>query len=468
MDVRISLSVSLLRDQLGTVIEQAVTNAVETVLGEMLKVVGCKFDEFSKEMTAKEKENESIKKMLEISRCQMKTMRKYLSAVSAKDERPVPVNQKYGKQTLCQYRGELQFPNQNWTRKAGDGNFTPNERAERLLNDNQIASLSEGLPRTIQLRDGTAIKDQVIAVKESQDTHSSAPNLHPKDYIHIKEEHRDPLERPGGCHSREGFCETEPSQGGSTEVLDFDPSLHKLDNIAVTTMGASPQAKEEEAEMQLICIKEEPPELEIHTLSPQPPDRLSDPCPDQGGGQDRAGPTDCLMGTALPTMSSPTCWDGQARRGGIRPQGELQTLRQQRAELQRRSQLRRRERERSLPQALQVAMERERREKTRIRVARWRAKRKMQAAGLMTSQPTQLDYGLAQSVQMHANDALRCRQQYGSLMYGSAQYENGALYPPLHIGQELTDALVQSEVTVVQQGILGSDSELFQQSEFEA
>ncbi|XP_061082274.1 uncharacterized protein LOC133116577 isoform X4 [Conger conger] len=427
MDVRISLSVSLLRDQLGTVIEQAVTNAVETVLGEMLKVVGCKFDEFSKEMTAKEKENESIKKMLEISRCQMKTMRKYLSAVSAKDERPVPVNQKYGKQTLCQYRGELQFPNQNWTRKAGDGNFTPNERAERLLNDNQIASLSEGLPRTIQLRDGTAIKDQVIAVKESQDTHSSAPNLHPKDYIHIK------------------------------------------DNIAVTTMGASPQAKEEEAEMQLICIKEEPPELEIHTLSPQPPDRLSDPCPDQGGGQDRAGPTDCLMGTALPTMSSPTSgWDGQARRGGIRPQGELQTLRQQRAELQRRSQLRRRERERSLPQALQVAMERERREKTRIRVARWRAKRKMQAAGLMTSQPTQLDYGLAQSVQMHANDALRCRQQYGSLMYGSAQYENGALYPPLHIGQELTDALVQSEVTVVQQGILGSDSELFQQSEFEA
>ncbi|KAJ8255731.1 hypothetical protein COCON_G00195950 [Conger conger] len=357
MDVRISLSVSLLRDQLGTVIEQAVTNAVETVLGEMLKV----------------------------------------------------------------------------------------------------------------LRDGTAIKDQVIAVKESQDTHSSAPNLHPKDYIHIKEEHRDPLERPGGCHSREGFCETEPSQGGSTEVHDFDPSLHKLDNIAVTTMGASPQAKEEEAEMQLICIKEEPPELEIHTLSPQPPDRLSDPCPDQGGGQDRAGPTDCLMGTALPTMSSPTSgWDGQARRGGIRPQGELQTLRQQRAELQRRSQLRRRERERSLPQALQVAMERERREKTRIRVARWRAKRKMQAAGLMTSQPTQLDYGLAQSVQMHANDALRCRQQYGSLMYGSAQYENGALYPPLHIGQELTDALVQSEVTVVQQGILGSDSELFQQSEFEA
>ncbi|KAJ8350310.1 hypothetical protein SKAU_G00254400 [Synaphobranchus kaupii] len=430
MDVRISLSVSLLRVQLGNVIEQAVSNAVETVLEEMLKVVGCKFEEFGKEITAKEKENDGIRKMLEISRCQMKTMRKYLSAVSAKDERHVPVNQrKFGKQsesnrTLCPYGGEFQpLPNINQTRKGDDRNFTVNGRTQRLFNDNQIASLSEGLARATQLRDGTVMKDQELAVRESQDTRGSGPNVH-------HEEHRVHLERPDGCHNREGICDTEPSQGGSTEILDFDnPSLHKLDNVAMATVRASPQAKEE-AEMQLICIKEEPPELETRTPSPQPPDHLRDHCRDQASRRDRAGPAYDPMGAALTAMSSSACWAGQqqAQRELIVLQPQQQ---QQRVELKRHGQLCRREREKSLPQPLQAALERERREKTRIRVARWRAKRKMQAAGLMTSQPTHLNYQLAQTMHMHADEALRCRQQYGSLLYSSPHCENSGLYPPL-------------------------------------
>ncbi|KAL0183980.1 hypothetical protein M9458_019676, partial [Cirrhinus mrigala] len=83
MDV--NLTISLMRGQMGAVIEKAVNVAVETVLGEMIRVVGLKFEEIKREMTAKEKENENIRRMLETSRCQMKTMRKYIGVLAAKD-----------------------------------------------------------------------------------------------------------------------------------------------------------------------------------------------------------------------------------------------------------------------------------------------------------------------------------------------------------------------------------------------
>ncbi|KAJ8394488.1 hypothetical protein AAFF_G00044980 [Aldrovandia affinis] len=226
-----------------------------------------------------------------------------------------------------------------------------------------------------------------------------------------------------------------------------------MDVSTMATIRASPQAKEEEAaEMELICIKEEPAELETHTLeSPQPPDHHSDHRPDQGRSRDD-------LTEATITLSSSTCWVGQGQ-----AQWEASTLRaqqqQQRAELKRRSQVRRRERERSLPQPLQAALERERREKTRIRVARWRAKRKMQA-GLLASH---LDY--QQQVQtMQASEAPQCHQQYGGLLYSGPHCENSALYPPLPVGlrQDLTDTLMQPGPTSAPQGILGADSELFQ------
>jgi hypothetical protein len=59
-----------------------------------------------------------------------------------------------------------------------------------------------------------------------------------------------------------------------------------------------------------------------------------------------------------------------------------------RTELRRRSQTRQREMEKNLPQPLLADLVKERREKTRLRVARWRAKRKLQACLLtqMTQQ----------------------------------------------------------------------------------
>lgn len=57
---------------------------------------------------------------------------------------------------------------------------------------------------------------------------------------------------------------------------------------------------------------------------------------------------------------------------------------------------RRRELEQTLPQALLADLVRERREKTRLRVARWRAKRKLQAC-LMASQAAQFSGAPVQS-----------------------------------------------------------------------
>ncbi|XP_053483201.1 uncharacterized protein si:ch211-67e16.4 isoform X3 [Ictalurus furcatus] len=86
MDV--NLTISLMRGQMGVVIEKAVNAAVETVLGEMIRVMSLKFEQLRREMTAKEKENEDIRKMLETTRCQMKILRqKYVNALNTKDDR---------------------------------------------------------------------------------------------------------------------------------------------------------------------------------------------------------------------------------------------------------------------------------------------------------------------------------------------------------------------------------------------
>ncbi|XP_058247421.1 uncharacterized protein si:ch211-67e16.4 isoform X2 [Hemibagrus wyckioides] len=86
MDV--NLTISLMRGQMGVVIEKAVNTAVETVLGEMIRVMSLKFEQLRREMTSKEKENEDIRKMLESTRCQMKILRqKYVNALNSKDDR---------------------------------------------------------------------------------------------------------------------------------------------------------------------------------------------------------------------------------------------------------------------------------------------------------------------------------------------------------------------------------------------
>lgn len=87
MDV--SIAVSLIRGQMGAVVERAVNGAVETVLAEMLKVVGIKFEELKaqvalmkrdltvlqREKALKEKENDNIRAKLRYTELKLKYYR---------------------------------------------------------------------------------------------------------------------------------------------------------------------------------------------------------------------------------------------------------------------------------------------------------------------------------------------------------------------------------------------------------
>lgn len=87
MDV--SIAVSLIRGQMGAVVERAVNGAVETVLAEMLKVVGVKFEELKAqvalmkrdvtvlqtEKALKEKETDNIRAKLRYTELKLKYYR---------------------------------------------------------------------------------------------------------------------------------------------------------------------------------------------------------------------------------------------------------------------------------------------------------------------------------------------------------------------------------------------------------
>ncbi|MBN3285903.1 ZN420 protein, partial [Polyodon spathula] len=87
MDV--SVSVSLLQDELGSAIEHAVKAAVDTVLWEITRVVGSKLNEFQIAMAGKEKENERLKLRLEISESELKAVRECMSAADADSNQPL-------------------------------------------------------------------------------------------------------------------------------------------------------------------------------------------------------------------------------------------------------------------------------------------------------------------------------------------------------------------------------------------
>ncbi|XP_028846546.1 uncharacterized protein LOC114796510 [Denticeps clupeoides] len=305
MDVNVTVS-SLMRGQLGSVVEKAVNIAVEMVLGEMVRVMVAKFDEIKKEMSAKEQENENIRQMLEISRSQMRAMRKYLNAVAAREDR----------QPLLGHPGSP-----------------------------LVAS---------RLRDPTSTDIRLIGADGTTTVVTS-----------IKEEK---LESPAlDTGHQETSVETEPA-GATPQAPARAPGA---------LCGTSVGVKEE------MAIKEEPEEVETSPVVEGHSSVL-----------DSVGPSADHNPVYYTPAASSAYPDAQTTLAGVVPRQERPLLRDlnlyeqykhARAELRRRSQLRRRELEKDLPQALLADLVKERREKTRLRVARWRAKRKLQAC-LVSSQ----------------------------------------------------------------------------------
>lgn len=112
---------------------------------------------------------------------------------------------------------------------------------------------------------------------------------------------------------------------------------------------------------------------------------------------------------------------------------------------------RRRELEQTLPQALLADLVRERREKTRLRVARWRAKRKLQAC-LMASQAAQFNGAPGQSSPAQHGGLISTRRrggataQRGGLGFRRGLSETGTYNLLLQLGPSPTQSALAHSI----------------------
>lgn len=202
--------------------------------------------------------------------------------------------------------------------------------------------------------------------------------------------------------------------------------------------------------------------------------------------------TYCLSSSFSDGLSQPvmSMSRGVAPRPMARPWPEEFKMR--RTELRRRSQTRRREMEKNLPQPLLADLVKERREKTRLRVARWRAKRKLQAC--LLTQMSQAGPGLGQGnsglgnrspishkttgptqTQQRNRSAVSQSQYNNSFVYNRSHCETGNIdYPSFqfnsssvmlgqHGGHNMLESVMQpAMMSSSQQDLSLTDSELYQ------
>ncbi|XP_050974500.1 uncharacterized protein si:ch211-67e16.4 isoform X2 [Labeo rohita] len=258
MDV--NLTISLMRGQMGAVIEKAVNVAVETVLGEMIRVVGLKFEEIKREMTAKEKENENIRRMLETSRCQMKTMRKYIGVLAAKD----PNNRLY----------------------QGDGDMAPSIGVHCRRGPTSTVSVCAKSPNPCPRPRGTEpapvagpswLKQQMHLSKETLRSENHIADVHIEE-IHGPSVHKVENSSPHLVDSQALLSETSDpiwgqnslaSETGHTDMPDssvlsasmmVDEAVSSQTASTMTFGAPSLKIKQEEAEVEIVCVKDEPAE----------------------------------------------------------------------------------------------------------------------------------------------------------------------------------------------------------------
>ncbi|XP_051565033.1 uncharacterized protein si:ch211-67e16.4 isoform X3 [Myxocyprinus asiaticus] len=257
MDV--NLTISLIKGQMGTVIEKAVNVAVETVLGEMIRVVGLKFEEIKREMSAKDKENENIRKMLETHRCQMKTMRKYISVLATKD--PNHLYQGDEDMTLHCRRGPTsslsmcaKAPNPcarprvtepaavagpSWVRQQMHMSKAHNVVQEPLRTEHQLADLhvEEMQGSSVHKVDNSShhLVDSQGLLCETSDPIWGKNPLNPSETEHT--------DMPDTSVHSAHMMTDDPTQTTTTQTVAFGATSFKI--------------KQEEAEVEIICVKDE-------------------------------------------------------------------------------------------------------------------------------------------------------------------------------------------------------------------
>ncbi|XP_056246242.1 histone H3.v1 [Seriola aureovittata] len=381
MDV--SIAVSLIRGQMGTVVERAVNGAVETVLAEMLKVVGVKFEELKaqvalmkrditalqREKALKEKENDNIRAKLRYTELKLKYYRQ-----GVEEE----LQQRASTSTLVRIHPSS-FPQ---TQRGGSGH-TSTETSPSC--SAQTRTTEAALTRSSQVLFNPKERDTA----ESVDAAVAPPPVLALTLDLEKQTATGPMSPDG---STQADSSTLPSS--ALQVKQEAQQLQQEEE--------EDEEDEEEEEEEVICIKGEPEEEQEvmatllldcqvqqgHLSESEAQSSVTEWSGLPAGQRSHsttfssAGPSTYLM--LQPTASLPSMValpSGIPPHQGVRPWTKdlYEEYKLRRNELRRRSLNRRRELEKSLPQPLLADMVRERREKTRLRVARWRAKRKLQA-----------------------------------------------------------------------------------------
>ncbi|XP_051938982.1 uncharacterized protein si:ch211-67e16.4 isoform X2 [Hippocampus zosterae] len=421
MDV--SIAVSLIRGQMGTVVEQAVNGAVETVLAEMLKVVGVKFEELKaqlahmkrdmmmlqREKALKEKESDNVRAKLRYTELKLKYYRQGVEEeLQHRASSTALVRSHQSKCPPAQAGGAGNTstgasPSCSSQNSTADDPSSSNQESPQRMNrlcirsctqpDLQVVSpeptdgiLAVNLPMSTECLDNSALlchpdQDGPLSTggrgQESDWSVTVHPSLDDTDTIVIPP--------PFPSHDTDQQSSTRP------------PSRHGSPQVDSSTLATSTtQVKVEEEDQQVICIKEEPeeaPEVISCLLLDNQLNRghlaqseWSGPQASQrtcSSGFSSAGPSSSYATPqqAFPAIAPlPPDTPRQMVRGPWTKDISLyEEYKLRRNELRRRSLNRRRELEKTLPQPLLADLVRERREKTRLRVARWRAKRKLQA-----------------------------------------------------------------------------------------
>ncbi|KAK5890072.1 hypothetical protein CesoFtcFv8_013639 [Champsocephalus esox] len=421
MDV--TIAVSLIRGQMRAVVERAVNGAVETVLAEMLKVVGVKFEELKghvalmqrdvaslqREKGQKEKENENIRAKLRYTELKLKY---YRQGVEEELEQRVSAStlghihpsmylqaQRGGAGVSCTEispscsitnpEGPLSTSNQECSSP-----HSTSRRASGALCHSDVGDLSSDTsdllpPVSLSLNTPTESSQDSSTVFFPGERHVAHSQDQENDYkwtVTLQ-----PHSEAGDAH-----LVPPPVQALEQQSAAGSPPPHVSTQADGSTLHSSASHVKQEEEEEEICIKEEPGEeqdvmadllLDCQLQQGRLPGsetQRSESQRNNSAAYSSAGPCTDLMPQPLSSLQSmgysPS---GLPHRQAVRPWTKdlslYEDFKLRRNELRKRSINKRRELEKTLPQPMLADLVRERREKTRLRVARWRAKRKLQA-----------------------------------------------------------------------------------------
>ncbi|XP_077473397.1 uncharacterized protein LOC144087012 isoform X2 [Stigmatopora argus] len=380
MDV--TIAVSLIRGQMGAVVERAVNGAVETVLAEMLKVVGVKFEELKvqlahmkrevamlqREKALKDKENDNVQAKLRYTELKLKYYRQGVEEELHKRTASTSLLQSHEPKCPLAQTGGISI----FSTEASQSCSSQKSKVDEPPTNNQapLCRLDQDVPLSTgrESQEG----DCIGTVHKHLNGTKTILTLAPSPTHDAAQQSATPLLAPHGC----------PQADSSTLAVSTTQVMMEDGDQQLTSIKGEPEEKQEVMSCLLMenIMKQSQVQSEVLISEPQwsgfstshnKSFRTAEPSPSYATPQ-----------AGFPTIApSPLVSSRQMVCGTWNKDLSLyEEYKKRRNELRRRSLNRRRELEKALPQPLLADLVRERREKTRLRVARWRAKRKLQAS----------------------------------------------------------------------------------------